>query len=374
MAKADRKAPKTREQQITAICKAINSGDFGGENKDAVMWLGSRDRIVLPRFSSGCMDLDDAMGGGYPEGRFIEVFGPESSSKTTILLHAIAEYQKAHPERDVAMIDTEFAFDEEYAENIGVNTKWLIVSQPDDGEQALNVAQQMMQLGVGFIGVDSVAALTTRAEIEGAMGDVHVAEQARLMSQSLRKLAAEVKRRRATMLWTNQMRDKIGASWGEQTTQPGGRALRHWASIRISMARISSVKEGPKENRVVVCTKHRAEVKKNKCAAPFRKADFYITFGHGIDVVAAILDAAISKGVVDKRGSWFSFKGEQLGQGRVQVLEILRTDKEYCRKIEDATHLEHPPAPEPEEGPDGVERVPVTRGAIDVEATVVNDV
>jgi recombination protein RecA len=222
---------------------------------------------------------------------------------------------------------------------------------------------QLLQLGVGLICVDSVAALTTMAEIEGDMGHQGVGEQARLMSRSLRKLAAAVKRHKATMIWTNQIRDKIGVTWGDKTTTPGGRALKHWASIRVEIKRIATIKEGTKDDAVVVCTRVRAEVKKNKTAPPFRKAEFFITFGHGIDKIAAIVDTALAKKVIVKRGSWFSFEDQQIACGRPAVMEALRTDVELSKKIEAATATAaavKEAAPASEKGPDGVERTPVT--------------
>jgi recombination protein RecA len=331
-----------RAERIARICGAINKSSFGGENGDAVMWLGSRDALVLERFSSGEPGLDDALGGGWPKGRFIEIFGPESGGKTTLTLHAIAEFQKKYPNEDCALIDTEYTFDEWYAQRLGVNTKYLIVHQPDAGEQALNVLEMLIKQGVAMIIVDSVAALTTRAELEGDIGDTHVGEQARLMSQALRRLTMEAGKHGATVLWTNQMRDKIGVTWGDKTTTPAGRALKHYASVRVHIVAIGKVKEKVKGEDVVVSTKNKASVKKNKTAPPFKVAEFCISFGHGIDRVAGILDNAIAFKVVKKSGAWFSFNGVdasgntglQLGQGRAQTLVLLRKDAELLGRIE----------------------------------------
>ena len=341
-----------RAERLSKMCALINNSAFGGENKDAVTWLGSRDAVATERFSSGCLGLDEALGGGWPRGRFIEVSGAESSGKTTLALHAIAEHQKAYPDEDCGLVELEFAFDEGYAKQLGVNTKYLLVHQPDSGEQALNVLKLMLQNGVKFVVFDSVAALTTKAELEGDLGDVHVAEQARLMSQSLRQLASEAGKRGATVLWTNQLREKIGVTWGDHTVTPAGRALKHYASIRLLAQIIGKVKEGSGDDAIVVSSKIRATVKKNKCSAPFKVAEFCISFGHGIDVVAAVLDAAIEMKVVTKRGAWLAFGTEQLGCGRAAVLDSMRKDAELTKKISDATIAAKAAGVNPETPPD----------------------
>ena len=325
-----------RAERLSKICASINGGTFGGAGKDAVTWLGSRDVIQIERFSSGCVDIDDALGGGYPKGRFIEIFGPESGGKTTATLHAVAEHQKKYPDEDCALIDTEFSFDESYAQRLGVNTKYLIVHQPESGEQALNILKQLLQAGVTCIIVDSVAALTTKAELEGDIGDTHVGEQARLMSQALKQLAAEAGKRSATVFWTNQIREKIGISYGDKTTTPAGRALRHYASIRMHIRAIGKVKEKVGGEDVIVSSRNKIDVKKNKVAPPFKTAEFCITFGHGIDTIAAVLDSAISMKIVEKRGAWLAFAGEQLGCGRAVSLEFLRKNPEVVEKITEA--------------------------------------
>jgi len=324
-----------REERLSKICGAINKSAFGGENKDAVTWLGSRDAIDIERFSTGDVGFDDALGGGYPKGRFVEIYGPESGGKTTAILHAIAEHQKKYPNEDCALIDTEFSFDESYAVKLGVDTKYLIVHQPDSGEQALNILKLLIQNGVMCIVVDSVAALTTKAELEGDIGDTHVGEQARLMSQALRQLAAEAGKRLATVFWTNQIREKIGIMYGDKTTTPAGRALRHYASIRIHIRAIGKVKEKVGGVDVIVSSRNKIDVKKNKTAPPFRTAEFCISFGHGIDTLAGILDMAIAMEIVKKRGAWFAYGSEQIGQGRAISLDFLRKNPDVVKKISD---------------------------------------
>jgi recombination protein RecA len=354
-----------RAARIALICGNINKTPFGGDKHDAVTWLGSREGIQMERFPSGDMGLDEALGGGWPRGRFIEVFGPESGGKTTLVLHAIAEFQRKYPEEDCALIDTEYTFDEFYAGRIGVNTKYLIVHQPDGGEQALNVLKLLVQQGVKCIVVDSVAALTTKAEREGDIGDAHVGEQARLMSQALRQLAAECGKNDATVFWTNQMRDKIGVMWGEKTTTPAGKALPYYSSIRAFVVAIGKVREGAKEDSIVVCSKNKVSVRKNKTAAPFKEAEFCISFGYGIDRIAAILDMAIEMKVITKRGSWFAMGVEQLGQGRKAVLDMMRVDEARTKQIEDAVKAAKDAGVKPEVAPD-VEKVDNGRVVADV--------
>lgn len=351
-----------RAERLSKMCAAINKSTFGGENKDAVTWLGSRDAIQLERFSTGDIGFDEALGGGYPKGRFIEIYGPESGGKTTAMLHAIAEHQRKYPDEDCALIDTEFSFDQAYAEQLGVNTKYLIVHQPDSGEQALNILKLLIQNGVMCIVVDSVAALTTKAELEGDIGDTHVGEQSRLMSGALKQLAGEAGKRLATVFWTNQIRDKIGVLWGDKTTTPAGHALRHYASIRIHIRAIGKVKENVGGVPVVVSSRNKIDVKKNKTAPPFRTAEFCISFGHGIDTVAGILDTAIAMKIVEKRGAWFSFAGEQLGQGRAASLDLLRKTPELTQKMTDAIAEAKAKGVKPEIAPD-VEVQDPTAGA-----------
>jgi len=331
---AKEKKTLTREERIAEMCKTINNGDFGGENKDAVVRLGSRDVIKLERFPSGDPELDKALGGGWPKGRFIEVYGPESGGKSTLCLHAIAEHQKKYPEVDVAFIDTEYSFEEEYATAIGVDTRWLIVHQPDSGDQALNVLSQLIQMGVGLIVVDSMAGLTTKHELEGDLGADQVAEQARLMSKALRRLTGEAGKRKATVIWTNQMRDLIGVTYGDKTTTPGGRALKYYASVRCAIRRISTQRETIGGEEVAIANEVQVDVKKNKTAAPFSRAKFFIVFGRGIDPIISLFDAALKRKIIEKRGSWLSFDGEMLGQGRVKVIDLIRENDVIKTKIE----------------------------------------
>jgi len=322
-----------REARLKAICENINKGTFGGEKHDAVTFLGNGEIIQMERFPSGCSSLDDALGGGWPKGRFVELFGAESGGKTTLVLQAIAEHQKKYPDEDVAFIDSEFAFDELYAKALGVDMRYLIVHQPDSGEQALNILSQLIHNDVKLIAVDSVAALTTKAELEGDIGDVHVGQQARLMSQALRRLVQESGSRNATVFWTNQMRDKIGVMYGDKTTTPAGHALKHYASIRVKVDRIGTVKEKIGGKDVAVCNKTKADVKKNKTAPPFRVVEFYITYGHGVDKAAAILDSALAYKVIVRRGSWFSMGDEQIAAGRLETLDRMRKDDELMQKV-----------------------------------------
>jgi recombination protein RecA len=338
MAKKDKEIQNEREERIKKICGVINKSTFGGENGNAVTWLGSRDTIIMKRFPSGDPQLDDALGGGWPKGRFIEVFGPEAGGKTTLTLHALAEHQKMFPNEDCALIDTEFAFDESYAQAIGVDTRYLIVHQPDSGEQALNILKMLIQSGIGVIIVDSVAALTTKAELEGDIGDTHVGQQARLMSQALRQLVMEAGSRGTTVFWTNQMRDKIGVMYGDKTTTPAGHALKHYASIRAHICAIGKVKEKVKGEDLIVSTQNLVNVKKNKTAPPFRRAKFCVSFGHGIDKIAGLLDAALALKLIVKKGGWFSMGDKQIGQGRLQIMEMIRKDVDMFDKLnEDIT-------------------------------------
>lgn len=329
------KKEMTREDRVSKICSQINKGDFGGEDNNAVMFLGSRERIPMERFPSGDQSLDRALGGGWPKGRFSEIYGPESGGKSTLCLHAIAEFQKKFPDDDIALIDAEYSFDEEYAVALGVNTRYLIVHQPDNGQQALNVLKQLIQLGIGLIIVDSVAALTTKAEVEGDLGDDQVAQQARLMSSSLRLLTGEAGKRGCTVLWTNQLREKIGVSYGDKTTTPAGRALKHYASIRCSVRRIGTEKETVDGEKIAIANRTRVDVKKNKTFPPYRTAEFFIVYGRGIDPVISLFDEALRLKVISKRGAWFSYGEENIGQGRYNTIEFLREDNGVLDKIKE---------------------------------------
>lgn len=352
------KKKQTREERLAEMCKTLNQGDFGGDNNDAVTWLGSRQVKKIERLPSGCYELDDALGGGWPEGRFIEIYGPESGGKTTTCLHALANFQKKYPDDDCALIDTEYSFDEEYAAAVGVKTKWLLVHQPDDGNQALNILEEMIKLGVRCIVVDSVAALIPKGELEGNLGDTKVAEQARLMSQSLRRLTAEAGKRGATVFWTNQMRDKIGVTYGDKTTTPAGRALKHYASVRVAIRRSGTEREKVNGKDVAIANRTKADVKKNKTAPPFRTADFYITYGIGIDSLISMFDKAIELKIISKRGGWYSYEEENIAQGRYNSLERLRTDEELYLEIEKEVTETLKKQPEPEKEPEKKSKVP----------------
>ena len=354
MAKKNESQNDAREARIKAICDNINKGTFGGDKHDAVTFLGGGDIIKMERWSSGCSTLDEALGGGWPKGRFIELFGAESGGKTTLVLLAIAEHQKKYPEEDCAFIDSEYAFDEVYAKALGVDMRYLIVHQPDSGEQALNILSQLITSGVRLIAVDSVAALTTKAELEGDIGDVHVGQQARLMSQALRRLVQESGSRDSTVFWTNQMREKIGVMYGDKTTTPAGHALKHYASIRVKVDRIGTVKEEIGGKKIALCNKTKADVKKNKTAPPFKVAEFYITYGFGVDKAAALLDTAMSYKVIEKRGAWFTFDGQNIGQGRLSTLDLLRKDADLTDKVQKAIETAQTAGitPEPEKTDD----------------------
>jgi recombination protein RecA len=304
--------------------------DFG---KGAVLLMGSAEYEETPVISSGSLQLDAALGiGGYPQGRIIEVFGPESSGKTTLTLHAIASVQSAGGV--AAFIDAEHAFDPRYAKTIGVDMNTLLVSQPDCGEQALEITEALVRSGeVDLVVVDSVAALVPRAELEGDMGDSHMGVQARLMSQALRKLTGASNRNRATVMFINQLRQKIGVVFGNPETTTGGHALKFYSSVRLDVRRIGKVSEG--EN--TVGNRTRVKVVKNKCAQPFTEAELDIRWGTGIDACADLLDAATNAGVIEKNGSHMAFKGESFAQGREKAREALIAQPELRTAIFSAT-------------------------------------
>ncbi len=299
--------------------------------KGAVMRLGTEDRPAdVPAISSGSLGLDIALGvGGFPRGRVIEIFGPESSGKTTLTLHAIAEAQKAGGV--AAFIDAEHALDLTYAKKLGVHTDDLLVSQPDTGEQALEIAETLVRSGaIDVIVVDSVAALVPRAEIEGEMGDAHMGLQARLMSQALRKLTAAIAKSQTTLIFINQIRMKIGVMFGNPETTTGGNALKFYSSVRLDIRRIESIKDG----QDVTGSRVRVKVVKNKMAPPFRQAEFDIMFAEGISKSGEIVDMGVEKRVVEKAGAWYSYKGERLGQGREAVRDFLKTNPAIAKEIE----------------------------------------
>jgi recombination protein RecA len=329
---------KDRKARLEKICAAVNSGKFGGSNKDAIQYLGATETVELVRFGSGCPMLDNVLGGstdnkGYPVGRFVEVYGSESAGKTTLILHAIAEFQKKWPEKDVAFVDSEFAFDELYAQSIGVNTDYLLVHQPETADQALNIIKQLAELGIKLIVVDSVAALSPKEEQDNDLGDATVALQARKMSSSLRQLTSVCGKNGVTVIFTNQLRENIGVTYGDKTITPAGRALKHYASIRLSIVRTGSEKQTINGEKINISNNVKVNIKKNKTAPPFKVARFTITYGYGIDLEAAYLDTALAQGVVTKRGGWHTFNGENIANGRINVLDILRQDKNLMDSI-----------------------------------------
>ena len=302
--------------------------DYG---KGAIMRLGSRDVLVpVNVISTGSISIDAALGvGGFPRGRVIEVYGPESGGKTTLTLHVIAEAQKMGGQ--AAFIDAEHALDPVYAKKLGVDVDNLLVSQPDNGEQALAIAEALIRTNaVDIVVVDSVAALVPKAELEGEMGEPQMGLQARLMSQALRKLTAIVNKSKTCLVFINQIREKIGVMFGNPETTTGGRALKFYASIRVDIRRIQSIKEGDR----VVGSRTRAKVVKNKVAAPFREAEFDIIYGEGISREGDLIDLGVMKNVLEKSGTWLSYKGERIGQGRENGRVFLKENADFRNKIE----------------------------------------
>ena len=298
--------------------------------KGTIMKMGDNKIEEIPVISTGSIGLDLALGvGGYPRGRVIEIFGPESSGKTTLAIHAIAQAQKNGG--IAAIIDAEHAFDRFYAEKLGVDVSNLLISQPDNGEQALEIADQLIRSSaLDIVVIDSVAALTPKAEIEGDMGDSKMGLQARLMSQALRKLTGTSNKTNTTCIFINQLREKIGVMFGNPETTTGGNALKFYASVRLDIRRIGQLKDG--EN--VIGNQTRVKVVKNKVAPPFKKAEFDIMFGEGISKVGEILDIAVDNDIVKKSGSWFSYGETRLAQGRDAVLKLLKDNPELCEELE----------------------------------------
>ena len=301
--------------------------DFG---KGSIMKLGDQPVEKVDVIPTGSIGLNMALGvGGYPRGRIIEIFGPESSGKTTLALHAMAEAQKMGGV--AAMIDAEHAFDPYYAEALGVNISDLLVSQPDNGEQALQIADQLISsAAVDIIVIDSVAALTPKAEIEGDMGDNKVGLQARLMSQALRKLTSTISKTKTCCIFINQLREKIGVMFGNPETTTGGNALKFYSSVRLDIRRVSGVKSGED----VVGSLTRVKVVKNKVAPPFHKAEFEITFGEGISKTGELADLGVANEIIQKSGSWFSYEGQRIAQGRDKLKAVLRDNPEMMAEIE----------------------------------------
>jgi recombination protein RecA len=298
--------------------------------KGTVMRMGDSDRVAIPSISTGSLGLDIALGiGGLPRGRICEIFGPESSGKTTLTLQVIAEAQKLGG--TAAFIDAEHALDPNYAEKLGVKIDDLIVSQPDTGEQALEVTEMLVRSGaVDVLVIDSVAALTPRAEIEGDMGDSHVGLQARLLSQAMRKLTATIKQTNSTVIFINQIRMKIGVMFGSPETTTGGNALKFYSSVRLDIRRIGAVKEGEE----VVGNETRVKVVKNKVAPPFKQAEFQIMYGKGIYRMAEVIDWGVKLNLVDKSGSWYAYKGDKIGQGKANAAKFLEDNLALASEIE----------------------------------------
>jgi recombination protein RecA len=298
--------------------------------KGAIMKLGAEEKVDVPAISTGSLGLDIALGvGGLPRGRVIEIFGPEASGKTTMTLHCIAEVQKAGGV--AAFIDAEHALDLTYAKKLGVQADDLLVSQPDTGEQALEIAETLVRSGaIDLIVVDSVAALTPRAEIEGEMGDAHMGLQARLMSQALRKLTAAIAKSLTTVIFINQIRMKLGVMFGNPETTTGGNALKFYSSVRLDIRRIESIKEGQE----VMGSRVRVKVVKNKMAPPFRQAEFDIMFAEGISKTGELVDMGVDKKIIEKSGAWYSYKGERIGQGRDAARDFLKNNGSTAREIE----------------------------------------
>ncbi len=298
--------------------------------KGAVMRMGDHERVAIPAISTGSLGLDIALGiGGLPKGRIVEIYGPESSGKTTLTLEVIAQAQKAGA--TCAFIDAEHALDPEYASKLGVSVDDLYVSQPDTGEQALEIADMLVRSNaMDVIVIDSVAALVPKAEIEGEMGDTHVGLQARLMSQALRKITGNIKNANCLVIFINQIRMKIGVMFGSPETTTGGNALKFYSSVRLDIRRIGAVKEGDE----IVGNETRVKVVKNKVAAPFRQAEFQILYGKGIYRTGEIIDLGVQQGLIEKAGAWYSHKGVRMGQGKANSARYLEENPEICQALE----------------------------------------
>ena len=329
MAKKEIEGNNAQSEKLKALQAAMSKieKDFG---KGSIMKLGDEHVENVEVIPSGSIGLNAALGvGGYPKGRIIEIYGPESSGKTTLAIHAIAEAQKAGG--IAAFIDAEHAFDRFYAEKLGVDIDNLWISQPDNGEQALQIADQLISSSaIDILVVDSVAALTPKKEIEGEMGDNVVGLQARLMSQALRKLTSTISKTNTTCIFINQLREKIGVMFGNPETTTGGNALKFYASVRLDIRKVNTIKDGDN----VVGNQVRVKVVKNKVAPPFRKAEFEITFGEGISKVGEIVDLATEHEIIKKSGSWFSYGDSKLGQGRDAVKALLMDNPELCEELE----------------------------------------
>ena len=330
-----------KEKALAAALSQIER-QFG---KGSMMRLGDTDREAIPAISTGSLGLDIALGiGGLPRGRIVEIYGPESSGKTTLTLQVIAEAQKAGG--SCAFIDAEHALDPIYAKNLGVDVENLLVSQPDTGEQALEICDMVVRSGaLDVVVIDSVAALTPKAEIEGDMGDTHMGLQARLMSQALRKMTANIKNSNTLVIFINQIRMKIGVMFGSPETTTGGNALKFYSSVRLDIRRIGSIKDGDE----VVGNETRVKVVKNKVAPPFRQTEFQIMYGVGIHHLGEVIDLGVKHGLVEKSGAWYAYKGEKIGQGKKNVATYLEGNPSLAKEIEDTVRSQLLVSPEKEE-------------------------
>jgi len=325
MATNEKKMDSEREKALQSALGQIER-QYG---KEAIRRLGDRPVEGIERISTGSLGLDIALGGGLPKGRIIEIYGPESSGKTTLTLQVAAECQKQGG--TVAFIDAEHALDPNYAQKLGVNVKNLLVSQPDTGEQALEITDTLVRSGaVDLIVVDSVAALTPKAEIEGEMGDSHMGLQARLMSQALRKLTGNIKRSNVLVIFINQIRMKIGVMFGNPETTTGGNALKFYASVRLDIRRIGSIKKGEE----ILGNETRVKVVKNKVASPFKVAEFEILYGEGISRLGEVIELGVQAKLIEKSGAWYSYKGERMGQGKENVRAFLKENPAIAEEIE----------------------------------------
>lgn len=343
-------AEVVNEAKLKALNVAMEQLDkqYG---KGTIMKLGDRPNIPLKTISSGSISIDNCLGvGGFPRGRIVEIYGPESSGKTTLAIHVIAECQKRGGL--AAIIDAEHAFDPRYAEKLGVDVKNLLISQPDNGEQALEIAETLVRSGaLDVIVIDSVAALVPKAEIEGEMGDSHMGVQARLMSQALRKLTGTISKTGCLAIFINQLRDKIGVMFGSPETTTGGKSLKFYASVRIDIRRIGQIKEGD----AIVGSRTKVKVVKNKVAPPFAECEFDINFGEGISKVGEIIDLATDLKIINKSGSWYSYNEDKLGQGRDAVKRLLIENETLANELESkvrkAMNIPDNDAPSPTEKP-----------------------
>ncbi len=317
--------PSDKDKALTLVLNQIER-NFG---KGAIMRLGDASRMKIETIPTGALTLDIALGGGLPKGRVIEIYGPESSGKTTLALHALAEVQKRGG--TAAFVDAEHALDPEYARALGVDIDQLLVAQPDTGEAALEIVDQLVRSSaIELVVVDSVAALVPRAEIEGEMGDSHVGLQARLMSQALRKITGNIGKSGCTVIFLNQLRQKIGVVYGNPETTTGGNALKFYASVRLDIRRIQTLKKGTEEYGI----RAKVKVAKNKVAPPFRIAEFDVIFGHGISTLGCILDLAEQENILVRKGAWYSYKGENISQGRDNAIRLLEERPDLAQEME----------------------------------------